>query len=133
MDAAVDGIDDHPGAVGDLVDHADADDFADQWNLARLLLEQGHAGRSPVDADLLQRALHHLELVGAIAELAQLCLHLAIYRPDPLLTLLDQPEPLEGFEPADSERLLRRIALLDGGDDKDAVLGAGEQRPVEPG
>ena len=106
--APVDGIDDDPGAVGDLVDHADADHLADQRRLARAALEQRHRGCASVDAGLLQGALHHLELVGALAELAQLGLDLGIERPHALLALLGQPQPLQRLEPADPQRALRR-------------------------
>ena len=69
--APVDAIDHHPGPIGDLVDHANADDLADQRCLARAALEQRHAGGSTLDADFLERALHHLELVGPQAEEAK--------------------------------------------------------------
>ena len=55
-----------------------------------------------------KRALHHLELVGAVAELAQLGLDLGVERPDALLPLLGQPEALQRLEPADPKRPLRR-------------------------
>ena len=68
--ATVDGVDHHPGAVGDLVDQSDADHLADQRCLARPALEQRHGRCAAVDAGLLQSPLHHFELVGAVTELA---------------------------------------------------------------
>ena len=91
------------------------------------------AGGAAVDAGFLQRALHHLELVGPLAELAQLALGSAIERPHALLPLLGQAEALQGLEPADAQGLLHGVRLLGGGDHQDAVLGSGDQRPVEPG
>ena len=110
--AAVDGIDHHPGAVGDLVDHADADDLADQRHLARAALEQGHGGGTAVDAELLEHLLHGPELVGAVAEPAQLALQLAVELPHALLALLGETEPLQRLEAADPQGLLHGVLLL---------------------
>ena len=46
---------------------------------------------------------------------------------------LGQPQALQRLEPADPQRALRRVALVAGGDDEDAVLGAGDQRAIERG
>ena len=133
MHAAVDGIDHHPGAVGDLVDHADADDLADQRHLARAAFEQRHGGSTSVDAELLEHLLHGPELVGTFPEPAQLALELAVELPDPPLPLLGEPQALQRLEPADPERLLHGILLLGRRDHENAVLGPGQQRTVETG
>src|SRR5581483_3780676 len=111
----------------DLVDHADADHLADERGLAWTALEQGHVGCATIDASLLQGALHHLELVGPVAELAQFAVRLAIEHPHALLAFRRQTEPFEGLEPADAQRLLYGVALVGGGDHKYSLFGAGQE------
>src|SRR6185436_2977810 len=106
--APIDGIDDNPGPVGDLIDEPDADNFADQWCFPGAALEQRHAGGSTLEAGFLERALHHLELVGPLAELPQLPFGSDIERPHALLPLLGEAEALQGLEAADPQRLLYR-------------------------
>jgi DDE superfamily endonuclease len=133
MDAAVNRIDHHPSAVGDLVDHAHADHLADQGRLARATLEQRHGGGGAVDAQLPEHPLHGPELVGAVGEPAQLALQLAVELPHALLALLGEAQPLQRLQAAGPQGLLHGVLLLGRGDDEDALLGARQQRPVEPG
>src|SRR5262249_33668829 len=114
-----------------FIHHADADDLADERCLAWSALEQRHGRGAAVEPGLLQSALHHLELVGPIAELTQFGFHLAVEHPHALLAFLGQPQSLEGLEAANAQGPLDGAALLRSGDGKHAVLGAGHERPVK--
>jgi hypothetical protein len=114
--APVGGIDHDPGSVGDLVDQPDADHLADQRCLARAALEQCHACGGTLDAGLPQGALHHLELVGPLAELPQLALRCGIESPYPLLPFLGEAEAFQGLEAPNAQRLLYGVRLLGCGD-----------------
>ena len=56
---SVDGIDDHAGAIGDLIHHAHSHHLADQRRLARSTHEQGHSRGTAIDPGFGQRPLHH--------------------------------------------------------------------------
>ena len=53
--------------------------------------------------------------------------------PHALLPLLGEAEALQGLEAADTQGLLHGVRLLGGGYHQDAVLGSGDEGPVEPG
>ena len=101
--AGVGAVDHHVVAVGDLVDEADADHLADQRLPARAAIEQGVAGGAAIEPGIGQRPLHHLDLVGALAEPAQLAIELGIELPHAGPPLLRQPHPLQRLEPPDPQ------------------------------
>src|SRR5690606_24436408 len=101
MGAVIDGIDHHPTAIGDLVDHADADDFTNERCFACAALENGKVSDATFDARLSQCALHHLEGVGALTKGSQLGLKLRIKTPDARLQLPCKAKPLQGLQTAD--------------------------------
>lgn len=127
MHAAVDTVDDGPGAIGDLVDHADADDLAGERVPAATTIEQGIATGHALDTGLGQRALHHLDLVGAFTEPAQLDLDLRIERPDTRLLLGGKPHALKGPQASEPHGVARSVGLVAPGQHQHVVLGADEQ------
>jgi hypothetical protein len=79
----------------------DADHFADQRRLPGAFFEQSQGSGSAVDPGLAQRALHHFEFVGPLAELAQFDIHLPVELPNTGLTFVRQTEPLKGSQSSD--------------------------------
>src|SRR5689334_3433098 len=71
MDAAVRGVNDDPRPLRNFVDLADPEHASNEGGLARSALEQRQGGGAAVEPHLLQRPVHHLELVGALAKLPQ--------------------------------------------------------------
>ena len=109
--AGIGAVDHHVVAVGDLVDEADADHLAHQRLPARAAIEQGIAGGAAIEAGFGQRPLHHLDLVGALAEPAQLAIEVGIELPHAGPTLLRQPHALQGLEAPDPQGMPAMIGL----------------------
>src|SRR6516225_1109525 len=114
VNAAVGAVDHDILAVGDLIYETDADDASDHGHLAVAALEHQHHAGLTLDSGRVQGTLHHLELVHAIAELAQLRLELGIERPDTGLPLFCQPQTLERLETPHTHRMTAWFLLVGG-------------------
>ena len=94
MNPSIDGVDDDPGPIGDVIDPADANNLADQRRLTRPALEQRQGGGTPIDTGLLQGPLHIFEFVGPLTELAQLGFDLSAQHPNAGTPFLGQTQLL---------------------------------------
>jgi hypothetical protein len=133
VDAPVGAVDDRVLPVGDLVDEPDGDHPADDRRCAPAALEHSKLRPAPLDAGLLEGALHHPVGVGALAEMPELGLQAGIERPHARAALLRQAEPPQRLETAGLHGLVRRRQLARAACDKDAVLRPRHQRMVQAG
>ena len=117
----IQGINHHPAAIGDLVDHTDAGDLANERRLACTTLENGKVGGATLGACLPQGALHHFERVGALTKGAQFGLELRIKTPDARLQLARKAKPLQGLQTSCLQALLLRIGCMRGRDGENAI------------
>ena len=101
--------------------------------VAPAALEDRELRPAPLDAGLLERALHHPVGVGALAELPELGLQAGIERPHARAALLRQTEPLQCLEAAGLHGLVRGGQLARAAGHEDAVLRPREQRTVQAG
>src|SRR5262249_3154663 len=115
----------------DLVDHADRDDPADQRCLTRPTFEQRHGHHRAFYARLLEGALHHLELVGALAQPSQLRLQAGIELPNTARALSRKAEALQRLQPLRAQRLLLGILCVGAHDDQETLPGAGGERAIK--
>jgi hypothetical protein len=95
-------------------------------------LEDRELWPAPLDARLLEGALHHPIGVGALAKLPQLGLQAAVERPHPRPALLRQAKPLQCLETAGLHGLVRGRQLARAAGDEDVVFRSGEQRTIKP-
>ena len=107
------------------------DHLADQRLPARAAIEQGVSGGAAIEAGIGERPLHHLDLVGALAEPAQLAIELGIELPHAGSPLLGQPHALQRLEPSHAQRMAAVVCLVGSGDGQHVVLSPCHQIAIE--
>src|SRR5262249_54888660 len=79
----------------------------------------------------LEGALHHLELVGALAQPSQLRLQAGIELPNTARALSRKAEALQHLQPLRAQRLLLGILCVGARDDQETLPRAGGERAIK--
>jgi hypothetical protein len=131
MHAAIDTIDDDVLPIGDFIDQTDSHHFARKRRMAAAGLEDSQTRGRTLDAGFLQRPLHRLKGVGALAQPTEFWFELGVDRPDASPPLDSKSKTFQLLEAADTHRLPDWVFSLSSADNDNAVLAAAQKHAID--